>query len=173
MKTTIRHCTLVTLLALLAVTPAARAQITFTNIADSDSPTYNFIYPPSFNTAGTLGFFAFLDAGSEGLFTSDGTTTTTIGLTMGPTYSVFPTGLASINAGGTLGFVAVLDSGEKGLFTSDGTTTTTIALSTEPNYLSFDGPSLNAAGTVGFFASLESGEKASTRAMGRRPRRSP
>ncbi len=45
---------------------------TTTTIALVSSAIYNdFPFPPSINTAGTLGFLAFLDAGSPGLFNDD------------------------------------------------------------------------------------------------------
>jgi len=195
---------------LLAATPGARAQFSFTNIADSTSPTfssfngrpsinatgtvgfsggldagdtgiftgngttttiiartnsgpYSFLTASTINNAGTLGFYALLNAGGVGLFTSNGTTTTTIALSTGvthggPTYSEFGF-TPAINAGGTLGFRAQLDAGGSGLYTSDGTTTTTIALSNDPTFSNFSSiNSINAAGTLGFFGNLDSGD---------------
>jgi hypothetical protein len=98
------------LLALLAAAPVVRAQITFTNIADSSSPTYSSFDAPSINSGGTLGFFANLDGGGQGLYTSNGTTTTTIALTSDPFYSFFGSS-PSINTAGTLGFHAFRDAG--------------------------------------------------------------
>lgn len=124
-------------LTLIATVTSARAQITFTNVADSSSLTYSAFSIPSINTAGTLGFHANFDAGGSGLFTSDGTTTTTIADSSSPIYFSFGSLSPSINTAGTLGFFANLDAGGSGLFTSDGTTTTTIALTSGPTYTGF------------------------------------
>jgi hypothetical protein len=143
------------LLTLLASVPAARAQFTFANIADSNSPTYSGFSAPSLNNAGTLGFIAGLDAGGDGIFTSNGTTTTTIALESGPTFGNI-TGTITMNASGTVGFWSTLKAGGNGLFTSNGTTTTTIALSTSPIYISLgNSPSINASGQLAFWATLE------------------
>ncbi len=103
-----------------------------------------------------MGFYANLDGGGSGLFTSDGATTTTIALTSGPVfYALFD---PSINTAGKLGFVALLeDTVTGGLFTSDGTTTTTIALTSSPTFQNFAEFSINAAGTLGFRAILDAG----------------
>jgi hypothetical protein len=142
--------------ALLAAAPQARAQFTFTNIADRTSPIYNSFGIPSINAAGRLGFFASLDSGGNGVFTSNGATTTTMGLISG-VYSTIAD-RPSINDAGTLGFQAALDAGGNGLFTSDGTTTTTIAHTSSPTFSNFvRDPSINSSGTLGFLASLDAG----------------
>jgi hypothetical protein len=149
--------------ALLAAAPAARAQYTFTNVADTGSPTIDAFFgtTPSLNSAGTLGFFAALDAGGQGLFRGDGSATTTIALTSGPPYAAFgsvsPGSFSPIDAAGTLGFRAELDAGGHGLFRSDGTTTATIALTSSPTFSFLQLPSMNSAGTLGFHASLDGG----------------
>jgi len=130
---------------------------TTATIALTSGPTYDFVWPPSMNSAGTLGFLASLDTGGEGLFTSDGVTTTTIALTSGPVFKYLGVS-PMINAAGTVGFMATLDAGEDvGLFTSNGTTTTTIALRSGPMFSAFTDPSINASGKLGFNANLESG----------------
>lgn len=130
---------------LLAVAPAALAQITFTNIVDSTTPTFRGGFAsPSINAAGSVGFFAtFNPPQGQGLFSGNGTTITTIALT-GSIYGGFsPSGTGpSINAAGRLGFHAHLTpsaGGGSGLFLSDGTTTAPIALSSGP-YSDFGDP---------------------------------
>jgi hypothetical protein len=149
-------------LLLMCATPAW-AQYTYTNVADTSSPIIDAFFgtTPSLNSAGTLGFFASLDAGGQGIFTGNGTTTTTIALTSGPPYAAFgnvsPASFTPVDAAGALGFRSELDGGGHGLFRSDGTTTTTIALDNSPLFSFFQLPSMNAAGTLGFHASLDGG----------------
>lgn len=147
---------------LLAVAPAALAQITFTNIVDSTTPTFRGGFAsPSINAAGSVGFFAtFNPPQGQGLFSGNGTTITTIALT-GSIYGGFsPSGTGpSINAAGRLGFHAHLTpsaGGGSGLFLSDGTTTAPIALSSGP-YSDFGDPASNDSGTLGFWARLDAG----------------
>lgn len=150
-------------LLLLAAAPAARAQYTFTNVADTSNPAISdFGGPtPSLNSAGTLGYFVFLAGGGQGLYTGNGTTTTTIAVTAGPPYAVFgigsPGSYAPLTTAGAVGFRAELDGGGSGLFRSNGTTTTTIALESGPTFSFFQPPSMNSAGTLGFLASLDVG----------------
>lgn len=135
-----RHSIAAAVLLLLITTPAARAQYIYTNVADSNDPTISAFggTTPSINSAGTLGFWAFLDVGGQGIFTGNGTTTTTIALTTGLPYAAFgnvsPASFTPISTAGALGFRADLDAGGHGLFRSDGTTTTTIALDSGPIY---------------------------------------
>lgn len=151
-------------LLVLDAAPAARAQYTFTNVADTSDPSISdFGGPtPSISSAGTLGYFVFLAGGGQGLYTSDGTTTTTIAVTAGPPYAAFgigsPGSYAPLTAAGAMGFRAVLDGGVSGLFRSDGTTTTTIALESGPTFDFFQPPSMNSAGTMGFMALLDVGD---------------
>lgn len=154
-------CGIVALLLLWATT--ARAQYTFTNIADTSNPAITgFVGPlPSLNSAGTLGYCVFLAAGGQELFTGDGTTTTPIAVATGSPYFVFgigsPGSFAPLTATGAVGFRAELGAGQAGLYRSDGTTTATIALTSGPTYDFVWPPSMNAAGTLGFIASLDSG----------------
>ncbi len=142
---------------LLAATPGARAQFSFTNIADSTSPTFSsFNGRPSINATGTVGFSGGLDAGDSGIFTGNGTTTTTIALASGSPFSSFG-GNAAINSVGRVGFQANLDAGGSGLFTGNGISTTTIAL-VDPTFLNFQTlSSINTAGMVAFRATLSGG----------------
>ncbi len=150
-------------LVLIVTAPAARAQYTYTNVVDSNDPTISAFggTTPSINSVGTLGFWAFLDVGGQGIFTGNGTTTTTIALTTGLPYAAFgnvsPASFTPITTTGALGFRAELDAGGHGLFRSDGTTTTTIALDSGPIYSYLQPPSMNSAGTLGFMASLDGG----------------
>ncbi len=151
------------LLALLALAPAARAQYTFTLIANSGDPTFSaFGGAPSINTAGTVAFLATRDAGAgggTGIFTSAGGVTTSIALSTDPLFSGFDT--PSINTAGTVAFFATRYAGAgggSGIFTSTGGATTSIALSTDPTFSSFGQTvSINTAGTVAFSATLDVG----------------
>lgn len=156
MKNTARHLLLASLLALLAAAPAARAQYTFTLIADSDSSTFNaFTYAPSINAAGTVAFGAELDSFGTGIFTGAGGLTIAIALSSEPTFSEVYA--PSINAAGTVAFLGELDAGGGGIFTGAGGATTTIALSSETTFASVGSPSINTAGTVAFAAFLYAG----------------
>lgn len=160
MKTTRLHH--LALVLLLAAAPVARGQFTFLNVADSSSPTYSTFGVPSLNTAGTLGFLASLDAGGSGLFTGDGTTTTTIALSSGPTFSGFGMTI-SLNTAGTVGFRADLDAGGFGFYTSDGTTTTLVIRDGDALFgstvtaLDLGREALNDAGQFAFRYSLADG----------------
>jgi hypothetical protein len=78
----------------------------------------------SLNDQGIVAFRRGLSGGGSGIFTGNGTTTTTIADTNGIFSNV---GAASINNEGTVAFNADLDAGGEGIFTGNGTTTTTIA----------------------------------------------
>ena len=75
------------LLALTVGNASAQAATVFTLIADTGGPTFSHVYPPSINTAGTVAFLAFLDAGGTGIFAGAGGPTTAIALNSGPTFS--------------------------------------------------------------------------------------
>jgi hypothetical protein len=150
----------VAVISLFFTLPAQAVTFTFTKIADNSGP-FSFINGPSINDAGTVAFVAGLDAGGQGIFTGNGTTTTTIADSSG-SFSNFFSG-TSINNSGTVAFTAILDTldtrdiPEVGVFTSNGTTTTTIATAeyipgpiNQVNY--FSNPSINNAGTVAYSA---------------------
>lgn len=113
-------------LLLVAAAPAARAQYTFVNVADTSSPIHGgFGGPtPSLNSAGTLGFCAFLDAGGQEIYADNGTTTKTIAL-RGLTYDGFVSNV-SIDTAGKVAFNAGFQAGGRALLIGDGTTTTQV-----------------------------------------------
>jgi len=59
------------------IAKAEAVSYTFTKIADSTGPFSSF-GPPSVNDRGVVAFWARLDSGLEGMFTGEGTGTTTI-----------------------------------------------------------------------------------------------
>ncbi len=105
------------------------------------------------NNQGIVAFRRGLIGGGSGIFTGNGTTTTTIADTSG-IFSNF--GPASINDAGTVAFNADLDAGGEGIFTGNGTTTTTIA-DTSGIFSNFGAASINDAGIVAFLAGLDAG----------------
>ncbi|MEW5859613.1 MAG: choice-of-anchor tandem repeat NxxGxxAF-containing protein [Cyanobacteriota bacterium] len=107
----------------------------------------------SLNNQGIVAFRRGLSGGGSGIFTGNGTTTTTIADTSG-IFSNF--GPASINDAGTVAFNADLDAGGEGIFTGNGTTTTTIA-DTSGIFSNFGAASINDAGIVAFLAGLDAG----------------
>lgn len=136
---------------------------TFTKIADTTSGSYSSFLgiPPAINNKGTVVFFAKLDGEREGVFTGNGTTTTTIADTSGvfSSFSSYP----SINDAGTVAFAASLNDGidgeipsSVGIFTSNGTTVNTITtirpqgFNSKYDYISLDFPSINNAGALAF-----------------------
>jgi hypothetical protein len=138
----------------LALPGAAGAlPYTFVNIADTSGPFSSFGHP-ALNASGTVAFFAGLDTGGSGIFTSSGGPTTTLYDSSGP-FSGFGTGLA-LNASGTVAFFAALDVGGAGIFTGSGGPTATIADTNGP-FSSFGEPNLNDLGTVAFIAGLDIG----------------
>jgi len=120
-----------------------------TTIASTSTPA--LLGNPSINDGGVVAFR--LDGTGRGIFTSDGTTTTTIADSSGP-FSRFLDN-PSIADGGKVAFLAS-DAGGIGIFTSDGTTTTTIAHTSGP-FSGLGFPSLSTGGAVAFWASLDAG----------------
>ncbi len=158
-----RHSLATALMLALPVVPTAGAQYTFVNVADTSDPAVSFFGgpTPSLNASGTLAYCVYFAAGGQGIYTSNGTTTTTIAVTAGPPYISFgwgsPGSFVPVDAAGRLGFRAELDAGGSGLYRSNGTTTTPIALESGPTFSFFTLPSINSAGTLGFLASLDVG----------------
>lgn len=149
-------------ISFIASGKAYAASFDFTQIAQTSSPFASSVI----NNAGTVAFSGTLDTGIEGIFTSNGTTITTIA-SIGDTFSNF-NGF-SINDSGTVAFAAQLNDGGfvtipdteivivpgNGIFTSNGITTTAVA--TIPRMGAPRGfgiflfsPSINNAGTVVF-----------------------
>jgi hypothetical protein len=123
---------------------------TLTTIVDSaDGVFYYFNLGgnPMINDSGTVAFFGTLnETGERGIFTGDGTSTTTIAL-VGDTYSNFSL-IPAINDNGVVAFQASLTAGGQGIFTVDGATTTTIATTTTN---SLGAPEINNAGEVAYW----------------------
>ncbi len=125
----------------------------------------NLILPSgvSINHGGQVAFFASLDAGGSGIFTSSpgGPAITTIVDTNGPVSSFAGGGGGpSINDSGTVAFVAGLDAGGAAILTGNGGPLTTIADSSGPGSFSQIlgvHPSINNGGTVAFLANFNSG----------------
>ena len=132
------------------------ASYTFTKLEDTSGSFLRFGFP-SINDGGRVAFSAALDTDNNnivdgsGIFTSDGTTTTTIADNSSP-FGLF--GDPSFNDAGAVAFWATLDAGGNGIFTSDGTTTTTIADTSGPLGSFGTNPSVNDAGAVAFQAGL-------------------
>lgn len=138
--------------ALVAFGPAARAQYSFTLIADSTSATFGAISgTPSINSAGTVAFHAALDAGGSGIFSGNGNTLTTIVESGSPTFLAFGSS-PSINSAGMVAFRAHLDAGGSGIFKGNGGSPITIADTSGPAFSGFGSTSINSAGIVAFFA---------------------
>lgn len=132
---------------------------TFTKLADTSGEFSNFMVPggPALNDSGTVAFRAFLKAGGQGIFTSNGAVTTTIADTNGP-FSQFMFSPV-INNEGTVGFWAGLKAGGEGIFSGNGGTTTTIA-DTNDSFSYFDPRvGINDSGTVVFTAGLKAGDQ--------------
>lgn len=110
---------------------------------------------PALNDTGTVAFWASLDAGGQGIFTSSGGDYTTIANSSGSFKDLDWPGL---NNAGTVVFQASLDAGGRGIFTSSGGNYTTIADSSGL-FDYFSAPTINDAGTVAFWASLDSGDQ--------------
>ena len=135
---------------------------TFTKVADTTSGYSSFVNtPPAINNQGTVVFFANLDAGRQGVFTGNGTTTTTIADTSSlfRSFSSYP----SINDRGTVAFAASLNDGidgeipsSVGIFTGDGTTVNTIttvrpkSFNSKYDYIALDFPCINNAGALAY-----------------------
>lgn len=144
---------------------------TFTKVADTNGEFSSFFTAASLNNKGNVAFGADLDAGGQGIYTSDGSTTTTIadlsglyGSFRGFTYEnlsssfsyfndrIFPT-TPSINDQGTVAFVAIEPIRSEGMIlTSNGTSRPT-PIPTNSSSLPFVAyPSINNAGTVAYLS---------------------
>jgi len=110
---------------------------------------------PAINNAGTVAFWASLDAGSEGLFTGTGGATTTIAASDGSFATVNLSG--AINTAGTVAINGSLDSGVQGVFFGSGGPTNTIA-DNSGAFAQFGvataSPAINDSGLVAFLAFL-------------------
>ncbi len=105
-------------LTLVTTGEAQAASFTFTKIADNSDSFSSFFEAPAINNQGTVAFSAFLDAGGKGIFTGNGTTTTSIANTNSlfggppdrPTvgYPLAELGSFSINDVGNVAFEAIL-----------------------------------------------------------------
>ncbi|MBD1906543.1 PEP-CTERM sorting domain-containing protein [Funiculus sociatus GB2-A5] len=157
-------------LGFLAAGEAQAASFTFTKIADTSGSFNSFLgkgiggyepisATPAINNQGTVAFSAFLDAGGKGIFTGNGTTTTTIANTNNlfgsppddPTvgYALSELGSFSINDLGNVAFEASLESGGIGIFTSQGDYGVI-----ESGFTSVYSPSINNPGTVVFLETI-------------------
>ena len=125
---------LLALLGALVLTsaPLARAQYSFTLVADTAGP---------FTTC------------ESGVFTSDGRT---IALGSDPLFGGGGFNPVSINSAGTVAFVTSNGS-EWGIFTGDGTSLTTVAHSSSSTFSGFGFLSINSSGALAFIASLDVG----------------
>ena len=148
----------------LATTATARAEYTFTLIADSTSPTFSaFDLDPSINSAGTVAFYAVRDGGGTGIFTGAGGATTPVALSTGAVGEFYSLAYSpSINAAGTVAFHGAIRTGtgvELGIFTASGGVALPLALTTGPTFDGFETyPKINATGTVAFGAHMDSGD---------------
>ena len=131
-----------------------------TTIVNSNGGVFNTFSlgaQPMINNSGTVAFFGQLNPGAagnpsstsatNGIFTGNGTTITTIALADGSTYSSVSF-IPSINNTGVVAFQAGLAAGGQGIFTGNGTTTNTI-ITTSTNVLG--NPDINDAGTVAYW----------------------
>ncbi|MBD2743736.1 choice-of-anchor tandem repeat NxxGxxAF-containing protein [Coleofasciculus sp. FACHB-1120] len=132
---------------------------TTTFIASGEAPNFDggtlgrSVESNSLNNQGIVAFRRGLIGGGSGIFTGNGTTTTTIADTSGIFSNLGP---GSINDAGTVAFNADLDAGGEGIFTGNGTTATTIA-DTSGIFSNFGAASINNAGIVAFLAGLDAG----------------
>ncbi len=142
-----------------ATATAAKAEYTFTPIADSTGVFGDFgvVPSPSLNAVGTVAFVANLDNGRQGVFTGNGGPITTVFTTL-PFPDFF--GYPSINAAGTVAFVVDQRTGPgQRILTGDGGSVITIA-DTAGQFRFFGSrysTSINTAGTVTFYAALDLG----------------
>jgi hypothetical protein len=140
-------------------TVQTRNGTTTTFIASGGAPNFDggtlgrSVESNSLNNQGIVAFRRGLIGGGSGIFTGNGTTTTTIADTRG-IFSNF--GPASINDAGTVAFNADLDAGGEGIFTGNGTRTNTIA-DTSGIFSNFGAASINDVGIVAFLAGLDAG----------------
>nr|WP_242022142.1 PEP-CTERM sorting domain-containing protein [Trichocoleus sp. FACHB-90] len=132
-----------------------------TNTIANSNGAFNRFSDPSINNSGTVAFSAVLDAGLSGVFTGNGTTTTTIADSSGAFNSFFRT--PSINDFGTVAFLAGLDAGGSGIFTGNNPLKDKVIVTGDTLFgstvqeLSFYREGLNNSGQVAFFASLANG----------------
>ena len=145
--------------ALFAATAKkAKAEYTFTLIADSAGPFGSFDFDSSsLNAVGTVAFRAILNAGNQGIFTGNGNSITTVAIAPSK-FAYF--GTPSINRAGTVAFVASPNSGSgDGIVAGNGGPLVTIADTAGQFRDFFAGYSaaINSTGTVAFTASLDSG----------------
>ena len=137
----------------------AKAEYTFTLIADSTGPFSSFgsVASPSLNAGGTVGFFAYLDNGTSGVFKGDGGNVTTIGINLDPFQR---TAYPRINQTGTVAFTALRWNGvDERILAGNGGPLITIA-DTAGQFRGFASgytASINTAGTVAFWAALDTG----------------
>ncbi|MBD2006029.1 MULTISPECIES: DUF7453 family protein [Cyanophyceae] len=158
-------------LGLLGTGEAQAASFTFTKIADTSGffdsfrgegmGDYEPIFAtPAINNQGTVAFSAFLDAGGKGIFTGNGTTTTSIANTNNlfgsppgsPTvgYTLSELGSFSINDVGNVAFSA--NFGRTGIFTSE--LQNEIEGAAGDSFTRIDYPSINNVGTVAFLRTI-------------------
>ncbi len=141
-----------------AIAAKAKAEYTFTLVADSAGPFGTFDFDsPSLNAVGTVAFRATLDAGNQGIFTGNASTITTIAIAP----SIFAYfGPPAINRAGTVAFVASPNSGSgDSIFAGNGGPLVTIA-NTAGQFRDFAAgysTAINSAGTVAFWASQDTG----------------
>ena len=148
--------------ALLATAaPKAEAEYTFTLVADSAGAFSNFgsVPSPSLNSTGTVAFYAALDNGRYGIFSGNGTATTTIELNPQQRAGY---GHPTINEAGSVAFYELQGNVNSELIrivSGNGGPLTTIA-DTAGQFRDFAGQysvSINASGFVAFWASQDSG----------------
>jgi len=118
------------------------ASYTFTKIADTSGP-FSIIAIAGINDRGAVAFSAALDTGLRGIFTGDGTNTTTIADSSGP-FNFF--GTPSFNDSANVAVKVLLDVGGSAIVRSNGPTT--IASTSTPALLG--NPSINDGGVVAF-----------------------
>lgn len=123
---------------------------TSTTIAGYDG-TFSNYGEPTINTAGTVTYTGDFIDGGMGLFTGNGSTTTTVSNTNASPFSLF--GAPVINATGTVGFYASAGGG-KGLYIRNGASPVAAIALSGGTFTNFSDPAINAAGVMGFQAQL-------------------
>ncbi len=127
---------------------------TVTTIAGFDG-TFSNYGDPAINSGGTVAYTGNFIDGGMGLFTGNGTTTTTVSNTNTSAFSFF--GRPSINTSGTVAFYAK-SGGLEGLYTRNGSSPiSTIATNGGGTFTDFGDPVVNSTGTLGFQAQRASG----------------
>lgn len=108
------------------------------------------------NSAGTVSFWATLDAGGEGMFTTDGGGVATTLVDSSGAFEWF-SGASDINAGGDVAFWAQLDDGTDGVYVANAAGVAPIVETTGPFAgFSIANVGINDAGVVAFAGTLES-----------------